>query len=258
MGQISQGYTQSYVPAKFTRQALDRAQENWIAPRLFRVGIPTRDALSRERWKENPQLRVLTTQVETAVGVVQVDDNRLDVVEGHGLEEVVPQVEEVYIGRAHEGVRLELGQPVAAEVELAQLAQTVESVNRDELDAIVVELEHLQLRHLHEVAVADDRQRVVAQVEMLQAAQPVETVAGDVVELVAVQHELLQRGQVLERLVAHHADQIAIEVESAQVWQLYERFPGREQKRAKRSSGLRAPIKAGVKFSCFKKRYKKQ
>lgn len=129
-------------------------------PSKFRLGEifrRYRDALSHDLDKEKPQLRVLTAQVETAVGVVQVDHDRLDVVEGHDFEDVAPQVEEVHVGHVCEDISIEIHKSVAAEVQLAQLAQAVKRINVDDLDAIVVELEHLQVRCLHEGSAADYR-----------------------------------------------------------------------------------------------------
>lgn len=171
------------------------------------------------------KLKVLTAQVEAAVLVVQVSDDWLDVVEAHSPELIAPQVEEVHVGGAHEDVRLEPRQLVAADIEFAQFVHPVERVHRDERDVVVVQLEHLQLRHLCKVVLADHRDVVVAQVEVLQTAQSVEAVAGDDGDVVVVQHELLQRGQVLERLVVHHPDHIAVEVKGAQGRQLHERVP---------------------------------
>lgn len=56
----------------------------------------------------------LTAQVEMTGGVVQVGDDGLDIVEGHGLEFIVPQIEHVDGRCPGQEIRLESNQFVLA------------------------------------------------------------------------------------------------------------------------------------------------
>lgn len=82
-------------------------------------GVEFRDIIAKERkgnegkGEEKKKVR-LTAQVEMTGGVVQVGDDGFDIVEGHGLEFIVPQIEHVDRRCPGQEIRLESNQFVLA------------------------------------------------------------------------------------------------------------------------------------------------
>lgn len=97
----------------------------------------------------------LTAQIEVAGSVVQVGHDRLDIVEGHGLEFIVPQIEHVHSWRPGQEIRLQCYQLVLAERELLQIPHPVQRFLRDIFDLVLIQLQFRQRGHLDERSIAD-------------------------------------------------------------------------------------------------------
>lgn len=88
-------------------------------------------------------------------GVVQVGDDGLDIVEGHGLEFIVPQIEHVNGWCPGQEIRFESYQLVLAERELLQVPHSVQRFLRDVFDLVLIQLQFRQRGHLDERSITD-------------------------------------------------------------------------------------------------------
>lgn len=167
----------------------------------------------------------LTVQEEVAGAVVQVGDDGLDVIKGHGLQLVVPEVQEVHARRTGQKVWLQVDKLVLAEPKLPQVPHAVQRLLRDVPDLVLVELQLPERRHLDERLVPDHGDQVIAEVQPDQVPQAVETVAGDHLDLIIEHLKLLQGCQVLERLVVQGADVVTVQQQDLHRWQVDESVP---------------------------------
>lgn len=106
---------------------------------------------SRKKEKETG----LTAQIEMTGSVVQVGHDRLDIVESHGLEFIVPQIEHVHRWCPGQEIRLESYQFVLAERELLQVPHPVQRFLRDVFDLVLIQLQFRQRGHLDERSITD-------------------------------------------------------------------------------------------------------